>query len=141
MSHRVKVALFIALDLAVLLIILLLLVYYGMSHLLLLAMGLLFLVLIIYDLRSGNFSKFFSGFLGLSNSGELGRLKWLPVILSLVLLMLSLPVFLEHGLVNEAQRWAMQQGQFIRVALPAIAGSIAVIAIAVWTIFSDSSKS
>jgi len=133
--------LFIALDLAVLLIILLLLVYYGMSHLLLLAMGLLFLVLIIYDLRSGNFSKFFSGFLGLSTSGELGRLKWLPVILSLVLLMLSLPVFLEHGLVNEAQRWAMQQGQFIRVALPAIAGSIAVIAIAVWTIFSDSSKS
>lgn len=132
---------FIALDLAVLLIILLLLVYYGMSHLLLLAMGLLFLVLIIYDLRSGNFSKFFSGFLGLSTSGELGRLKWLPVILSLVLLMLSLPVFLEHGLVNEAQRWAMQQGQFIRVALPAIAGSIAVIAIAVWTIFSDSSKS
>lgn len=132
---------FIALDLAVLLIILLLLVYYGMSHLLLLAMGLLFLVLIIYDLRSGNFSKFFSGFLGLSNSGELGRLKWLPVILSVVLLMLSLPVFLEHGLVNEAQRWAMQQGQFIRVALPAIAGSIAVIAIAVWTIFSDSSKS
>lgn len=132
---------FIALDLAVLLIILLLLVYYGMSHLLLMAMGFLFLVLIIYDLRSGNFSKFFSGFLGLSNSGELGRLKWLPVILSVVLLMLSLPVFLEHGLVNEAQRWAMQQGQFIRVALPAIAGSIAVIAIAVWTIFSDSSKS
>lgn len=131
---------FIALDLAVLLIILLLLVYYGMSHLLLLAMGLLFLVLIIYDLRSGNFSKFFSDFLGLSNSGELGRLKWLPVILSVVLLMLSLPVFLEHGLVNEAQRWAMQQGQFIRVALPAVAGGIAVIAIAVWTIFSDSSK-
>jgi hypothetical protein len=141
MSHRVNVALFIALDLAVLLIILLLLVYYGMSHILLLAMGLLFLVLIIYDLRSGNFSKFFSGFLGLSNSGELGRLKWLPVILSVVLLMLSLPVFMEHGLVNEAQRWAMQQGQFIRVALPAVAGGIAVIAIAVWTIFSDSSKS
>lgn len=140
MSQLNKIAIFIVLDLTVLLIILLLLAYHGMSHLLLLLMGLLFLVLTIYDLRSGNLSKIFSEFLGVSGAGELGRFRWLPVMLSALLLMLSLPVFLDHGLVNSAQRWAMQQGQFIRVAVPAVAGGIAVMAIAVWTIYTGSRK-
>lgn len=140
MSHPNKVAVFIVLDLTVLLIILLLLAYYGMSHLLLLLMGLSFLVLTICDLRSGNLSKIFSEFLGVSDGGELGRFRWLPVMLSALLLMLSLPVFLDHGLVNGAQRWAMQQGQFIRVAVPAVAGGIAVMAIAIWTIYTGSRK-
>jgi len=140
MSHLNKVAIFIVLDLTVLLIILLLLAFHGMSHLLLLLMGLLFLVLTIYDLRSGNLLKIFSEFLGVSDAGELGRYRWLPVMLSALLLMLSLPVFLDHGLVNSAQRWAMQQGQFIRVAVPAVAGGIAVMAIAIWTIYTGSRK-
>jgi len=140
MSYRQKVAFFIAVDLAVLLIILLYLAYYGMSHLLLLGMGLLFMVLTAYDLHSGIPSKLFSEFLGLGEAENIGRFRWLPVILSALLLMLSLPVFLEHGFVNDLQRWAMQHGQFTRIALPAVAGGVIVIAIAVWTIFAGSAK-
>jgi hypothetical protein len=133
-----NVALFITLDLAFLLALLLFLSYYGLSHLLIMLMGLLFLVLTLYDLRSGALSELFSDFLNLSGPDELGSIRWLPVILSAVLLFLSLPVLLEHGLVNTAQRWAMQHGQFARVAMPAIAGGIAVIAIAIWTLFKGS---
>jgi hypothetical protein len=133
-----NVAIFITLDLAFLLALLLFLSYYGLSHLLILAMGLLFLVLTLYDLKSGALSELFSDFLGLSGTNELGPIRWLPVILSGLLLFLSLPVLLEHGLVNAAQRWAMQHGQFARVALPAIAGGLVVMAIAIWTLFKGS---
>ncbi len=133
-----NVALFITLDLAFLLALLLFLSYYGLSHLLILFMGLLFLVLTLYDLRSGALSELFSNFLNLSGPDELGPIRWLPVILSALLLFLSLPVLLEHGLVNSAQCWAMQHGQFARVALPALAGGVAVIAIAIWTLFKGS---
>ncbi len=135
-----KVAFFIALDLAALIVVLLMLVYFGMSHLLLLLMGLGFLLLTFYDLRSGNLSALFSDLLGFSDPVELGSLKWLPVILSTLLLILSLPVFIEYGFVNETQRWAMQSGQFTRVAIPAIAGGAVVIVIAVWTVFAGSKK-
>lgn len=131
-----KMAIFIAADLAILLALLLISSYYGMSHLVLIIMGLLFLALTLYDLKSGELSLFFSEFLGMSGAEELTRLKWLPVILSGILLIISLPVFLEHGFINETQRWAMQGGQFARLALPAIAGGIAVIAIAVWTVYA-----
>lgn len=133
-----KFALFIALDLALLLFILLLLAYYGMSHLFIMAMGLLFLLLTFYDLRSGNLSALFSEFMGLSNPEELGKFRVLPLILAALLLILSVPVFLDNGLVHDAQRYAMQQGQFLRVAVPAILGGLAVIAVAVWTIISGS---
>jgi hypothetical protein len=136
-----KIAVFITVDLAFLLLVLLLLAYYGMSHLLLLAMGLGFLILTAFDLRSGNLSAIFSDFMGFDNPEEIGRYRWLPVILSTLLLILSIPVFLEHGLVNSAQRWAMQHGQFWRVALPAVLGGIAVIAVAVWTLFKGSNNS
>ncbi len=133
-----NVALFITIDLALLLALLLFLSYYGLSHLLILAMGLFFLVLTLYDLKSGALSELFSEFLNLSGTEELGTIRWLPVILSALLLFLSLPVLLEHGLVNTDQRWAMQHGQFARVAMPAIAGGIVVIAIAIWTLFKGS---
>jgi hypothetical protein len=138
MSHLNKVAIFIVLDLTVLLMILLLLAFYGMSHLLLLIMGFVFLVLTVYDLRSGIPSKIFSEFFGFSDTSDIGRFRWLPVVLSALLLMLSLPVLLEQGLVNNAQRWAMQQGQFIRIAIPAVTGGIIVMVIAVWTIHTGS---
>ncbi len=140
MSHRTRVALFIAVDLIVLLSLLLLLSYYGLSHLAMLAMGLLFLMLTLYDLQSGVLSQFFSEFLGLAGPGELNRLKWVPVMLSTLLLVLSLPVFLEHGLVNTTQRWVLQQGQFLRLALIAAGGAAAVIFIAVLTIFKGGKK-
>lgn len=135
-----KVALFITVDLATLLIVLLALSYYGMSHLLLLLLGLIVMIMALYDLQSGLLSAFFSDFLGLENPSELGRFRWLPVILAAILLMLSLPALFNHGLVNEGQRWAMQHGQFIRVALPASLGGLAIIAIAVGTIISGSNK-
>ena len=130
-----NIAIFIAADLVVLLALLLLLSYFGMSHLMLIAMGLVFLLLTLYDLKNGTLSLFFSEFLGMSGPEEMTRLKWLPVILSAVLLFMSLPVLLEHGLVNEGQRWAMQRGQFARIALPAIAGGLIVIAAAIWTVY------
>ncbi len=134
------VALFIAIDLASLLTVLLVLSYYGMSHLLLLLLGLVILIAAVYDLQSGLLSAYFSDFLGLESPSELGRFRWLPVILAAILLMLSLPAVFNYGLVNEGQRWAMQQGQFIRVALPAAVGGLAVIAIAVGTILSGTAK-
>lgn len=73
MSHLNKVAIFIVLDLTVLLMILLLLAFYGMSHLLLLIMGFVFLVLTVYDLRSGIPSKIFSEFFGFSDTSDIGR--------------------------------------------------------------------
>jgi hypothetical protein len=132
------VALFITIDLVTLLIVLLVLSYYGMSHLFLLLLGIVILILAIYDLQSGLLSALFSDFLGIENPSELGRFRWLPVILAALLLLLSLPVVFKHGFTNEAQRWAMQHGQFIRVALPAIVGGLAIIAIAVGTILSGS---
>ena len=133
-----NIAIFITLDLTFLLALLLFLSYYGLSHLLIMTMGLLFMVLTLYDLKNGALSELFSDFLGLSGTDELGSIRWLPVILSGLLLFLSLPVLLEHGLVNTTQRWAMQQGQFARVALPAIAGGLVVIAISIWTLFKGS---
>jgi hypothetical protein len=135
------VAIFIALDLATWLIVLLVLSYYGMSHLLILILGLVILFAALYDLKSGRLSAFFSEFLSLEGPNELGRFRWLPVILAALLLFLSLPVVFEHGLVNEAQRWGMQQGgQFLRVVLPAAVGGLAVIAVAVGTILAGIKK-
>lgn len=133
-----NLTIFIAIDLAVLLFILLLLSYFGMSHLMLLAMGCIFMALTFYDLQTGVLSAFFSDFLGFDNVTDLGRLKFVPLILSALLLFLSIPVLLEHGLVNDGQRWAMQQGNFLRVAIPAIVGGAVVIAAAVWTVYRGS---
>ncbi len=135
------VAIFIAVDLASWLILLLVLSYFGMSHLLILMLGVIILIAALYDLQSGCLSAFFSDFLGLESPNNLGRFRWLPVILAALLLFLSLPVVFEHGMVNEAQRWAMQQGgQLIRVVLPAAAGGLAVIIIAVGTILAGIKK-
>jgi hypothetical protein len=139
MSPR-RIALFVAVDLAVLLALLLVLTYYGMSHLALFMMGLIFLAITIIDLRSGLFSEMFSAFFGFSEPDEIGRIKWLPVIMSLVLISLSLPVLLEHGFINSGQRWAMQDGRFLRIALPAAIGGLVVMAIAVLTITSGLRK-
>lgn len=135
------VALFIAVDLASWLILLLVLSYFGMSHLLILMLGVIILIAALYDLQSGELSAFFSNFLGLESPNDLGRFRWLPVILAALLLFLSLPVVFEHGMVNEAQRWAMRQGgQLFRVVLPAAVGGLAVIIIAVGTILSGIKK-
>ena len=96
------------------------------------------MVLTLYDLQTGALSTFFSDFLGFENATDLGRLKYVPLVLSALLLFLSLPVLLEHGLVNDGQRWAMQHGNFMRIAIPAIVGGVVVIAAAVWTVYRGS---
>ncbi len=133
-----NLAIFIAADLALLLLLLLFLSYHGMSHLMLLFMGLTFLLLTLYDLKTGHLSAFFSEFLGLDSAAELDKFRWLPVGLSSLLLVLSVPVLMEHGLVNVDQRWAMQHGSFLRIAIPAALGGLAVIAVATWTVYRGS---
>ncbi len=130
-----KAALIITMDLVLLLALLLFLSYYGMSHLMIFLLGLFFLVITVYDLKTSWFSSLFSAFLNLPGSEELGSIRWLPVTLSVLLLVFSLPVLFEHGLVNSSQRWAMQGGQLLRVAIPAVAGTAIVILIALWTLF------
>ncbi len=130
-----NLAIFIAADLAILLSVLLVSSYYGMSHLVLLVLGLILLCLTLYDLKTGSLSAFFSEYLSLTDTAELDKLKWVPVLLSSILLILSVPALLEHGFVNTDQRWAMQHGYFLRLAIPAAVGGIAVIAVAVWTVF------
>lgn len=103
-----------------------------------LLMGLIFMVLTFYDLQTGVLTVFFSDFLGFENATDLGRLKYVPLFLSALLLFLSIPVLLEHGLVNEGQRWAMQKGNFLRIAIPAIVGGVVVIAAAAWTVYRGS---
>lgn len=135
-----KAALIITLDLVLLLVLLLILSFYGMSHLMIFFLGLVFLVITIYDLRTSCFSSLFSSFLNLADSEETGRFKWLPVSLSVLLLIFSVPVLLEHGLVNSSQRWAMQGGQLFRVAIPAASGTAIVIMIALWTLFKGAKR-
>ncbi len=135
-----NLAIFIAADLAVLLSLLLLLSYFGMSHIMLLVMGLVFLFLTLYDLNTGHLSAFFSEFFSLDESVERDKLRWIPVLLSSLLLIISVPAVMEHGLINGDQRWAMQHGYFLRVAIPTALGGIAVIAVAIWTVIKGSKK-
>ncbi|HED23786.1 MAG TPA: hypothetical protein ENN91_01515 [Firmicutes bacterium] len=135
-----QVALFIVLDLAFLLAVLLVLVYYGMSHLAIATIGLVLLIITLIDMRSGMLSEKFSQLIGFEHPDEKSKFRWLPVVLASLLLIFSLPVLLEHGWVNYDQRWAMRHGQFLRLALPALLGGLAVMAAAVFTIFRGLKK-
>jgi hypothetical protein len=135
-----QTALFIVLDLAVLLALLLILAYYGMSHLAITIIGLMLLVITLVDMRTGIFSEKFSAFIGFTRVEEKTKLRWLPVILASLLLIFSLPVLLQHGWVNHDQRWAMQHGQFLRLAVPALLGGLVIMGVAVLTIFRGMKK-
>ncbi|MDY6826015.1 MAG: hypothetical protein SVV67_02395 [Bacillota bacterium] len=135
-----QTALFIILDLTVLLVLLLVLAYYGMSHLAITFLGFLLLVICLIDMHNGIFSEMFSAFIGFTESEEKSKLRWLPVALASLLLIFSLPILFEHGWINHDQRWAMQHGQFLRLAVPAILGGLAVMGVAVMTIFRGMKK-
>ena len=136
-----KAIIFIVLDLVTLLAAILLFAYFGLSHLFMLFLGGLFLVLALYDLRSGELSALFSAFLGFPEGDEFKRFQWAPILLSTLLLAVSLPALLEHGLVNSGQRWAMQQeGQFMRLLIPAVSAGALVIAMAVFTVIKGLKK-
>ncbi len=129
--HLRKFILFIILDLAVLFFLLLLLAYHGWSHIFMLVIGVVFLALCLYDLRSGNLSAVLAAFFNLPDRAGESRANWLPAALSLVLIVYGLSLLFEHGLVNTAQRWAMQRGLFAPFALWSAAGTALVTAAAV----------
>ncbi|MEW5784684.1 MAG: hypothetical protein AB1767_06370 [Bacillota bacterium] len=126
MNPRCKLGLLLTLDLLFLLLLLLFMVYFGLSHVFLLGLGILLLLLSLYDCRTGRLSSVTALLFGLPEVSDNGKLNWLPILLSLVLVFYSAPILKQHGLVNTAQRWAMQSGLFQRLALwsAAIAGLV-----------------
>ena len=135
-----KLILFIILDLVVLLLFLLLLAYYGVSHVLFLVLGLLFLVMSAYDNRTDRLSAVLALLFNLPPASGNKRLNWLPLLLSLALIIYSLPLLLEHGLVNSIQRWSMQGGMFTRFAVWSLITTGVVILVAVYTTISSGRK-
>lgn len=124
--------LFMILDLVILMNLLLLSTYYGMSHIFLLALGVIFLLLSVYDRRTGRLSVALMILFDLPSPPEKEWINWLPVFFSLALVLYCLPLLLEHGFVDWPQRWAMQGGLFRRFSLWAAAGTALAIIAAVW---------
>lgn len=137
-----KLILLVVFDLLVLLVLLLVLAYYGMSHLLALVLGLLFLVMSLYDNRTGRFSTALALLFNFSAHPDRGgRLNWLPPLLSLVLIGYGFYMLMAHGAVNVGQRWTMQVGGvFPRFAVWASLAAAAVILAAVLTTLRSNRK-
>lgn len=131
MNPRRRLGLLLALDLLLLLVLLLLMVYYGLSHIFLLGLGILLFLLSLYDNRTGHLSTVTALLFSLPVGSGKGKLNWLPVLLSLVLVFYGASILLEHGLVNTAQRGAMQSGLFLQMALWSVAVAGLIIAAAV----------
>ncbi len=139
MANR-KLILFVVFDLLALVVLLLLLVYYGMSHLLLLVLGFLFLFMSLYDNHTGQLSAVLALLLNISgNRDRGGRLNWLPMLLSVVLVGYGFFMLLEHGAVNVGQRWVMQQGgMFPRFAVwTTLAAAVVILAAVLTTVRSN----
>ncbi len=140
MNPVARAVLLIVFDLAAMLVLLLFLTYRGMSHIFLLVAGIFFFCITIYDNRTGRLSALFALMFSLPGPVEKGRLNWLPALLSLVLIIYSLPLFFKHGLVNHTQRVSMQTGLFPRFAIYAAAATSLIAAIAVYTVISYRGK-
>lgn len=140
MHNLRKTICLIVLDLLSMLLLLLFLAYYGMSHLFLLLTGIVFLFLCIYDSRTGHLSTLFVLMFSLPDLKEKGRLNWIPVLLSLILVFYSLPLIVEHGLVNVSQRTVLQGGLFPQFALYAGIAAFVIILAAVYSAVSNRGK-
>ena len=134
MNPVARAVLLIAFDLAAMLMLLLVLTYLGMSHVFLLVAGILFFWVTVYDSRTGRLSALFALIFSLPGPAEKGRLNWIPALLSLVLIIYSIPLLIKHGMVNQIQRVSMQAGLFPRFAIYAIAATSVDAAIAVYTV-------
>ncbi len=135
-----KLILFVVFDLLILLALLLLLVYHGMSHLLLLVMGLLFLLMSLYDSRTGQLSAVLALMFNIhGNPGRGGRLNWLPMVLSLILIGYGFYMLMMHGAVNVGQRWTMQEGgMFPQFAVwTALAAAVVILAAVLTSVRSN----
>jgi hypothetical protein len=137
-----KLILFVVFDLLILLALLLVLVYYGMSHLLLLALGVLFLLMSLYDNRTGQLSAGLALMFNIhGNPDHGGRLNWLPMVLSLILIGYGFYMLMTHGAVNVGQRWTMQEdGVFPQFAIWTALAAVVVILAAVLTTVRSNRK-
>lgn len=140
MHNLPKTICLIIFDLVSMLLLLLFMTYYGMSHLFLLLIGTVFFFLCIYDGRTGRLSAVFKLMFSLPEFPEKGRLNWIPVLLSLILVSYSLPLLMEHGLVNVSQRALMQGGLFPQFVLWAGAAAAIIILVAVYSAVSNRGK-
>lgn len=140
MNPVARAVLLIVFDLAAMLVLLLFLTYLGMSHLFLLVAGVFFFCLTAYDSRTGRLSILFALMFSLPEPVEKGRLNWIPALLSLVLIIYSLPLLYKHGLVNQIQRVSMQSGLFPRFAIYAAAATCLIAAIAVYSVIFNRGK-
>jgi hypothetical protein len=140
MPGLAKTVCLIIFDLVSMLLLLLFLTYFGMSHVFLLLLGTVFLFLCLYDSRTGRLSAVFTLMLSLPAPKDKGRLNWIPALLSLVLMIYSLPFLFKHGLVNTSQRAAMQGGLFSQFALSAGAAAAVIILVAVYSAVATRGK-
>jgi hypothetical protein len=140
MPGLIKTVFLIIFDLVSMLLLLLFLTYFGMSHVFLLLSGMVFLFLCLYDSRTGRLSDLFILLFSLPAPVNYGRLNWIPALLSLLLVIYSMPILFEHGLVNTIQRSSMQGGLFPQFALWAGAVTAVIIALAVFSTVSNRGK-
>lgn len=125
--------LFITADLVLLALLLLFFTYYGLGHIFLLVLGIALFSLSLYDSSTGQLSMILAALFGLEERPAGRKLNWLPALLSLVLIIYGTALFWEHGLINEAQQLAMQDGLFPFFALYVFIATVVVIFFAVYT--------
>lgn len=137
---RLVVILF--LDFVIFALLILLFTYFGMSHVIFTLVGLLILLLGVYDISTGQLSKMVALLLGLPIfSGVSSKiLNYLPVLISLGLLVYSLPQFWYHGLINDSQQRVMQQAHLSSMALGLLAACLLITLLASIIYFRDTRK-
>lgn len=133
---RTNFILFLLLDFSSLAAVFLIFTYYGMCHILLLFLGLLFFFLGIYDLRTGVLSLLIRQLFGLSRKEkQSGILNLIPVMLSVIVVLYSLPLLLQHGLINTSQESLMQGNIFIQFTIMLIGATLFVLIAAAGSYF------
>ncbi|GEM_PF-1627100 len=106
------------LDVVFLIVVFLLFTYYGMTHLLLFIIGLLILVTGLYDFKTGIFSELLRQLFNLPGKQKKGGIyNVIPLLMSLVVIIYSIPQLLEHGLINRDQESLMSGNYFFQFAI------------------------
>lgn len=115
--NRFKFIIFVVLDLFSLVAVFLLFVYLGMGHTLLLCIGLLFLILGLYDLRTGRLSVLIHKLLYQQTYTPIsawplrgGILNIIPLLMAGGIVYYSFPLVIAHGFVN--RDWNLTDGNY-----------------------------
>jgi len=106
------------LDVVFLIVVFLLFTYYGMTHLLLFIIGLLILVTGLYDFKTGIFSELLRQLFNSPGKQKKGGIyNVIPLLMSLVVIIYSIPQLFEHGLINRGQESLMSGNYFFQFAI------------------------